>query len=69
MDRILDVCRTVVNVSGDVVAAVVLDRHVGGETSAAEQGVASRRREAQRARTGADVIVDTPAPVGAQERE
>lgn len=69
VDRILDMCRTVVNVSGDVVAAVVLDRHVGGETSAAEQQVASIQREAKRARTGADVIVDSPSPVGAQERE
>lgn len=59
VDRILDMCRTVVNVSGDVAAAVVLDRRVGGATTAEEQRAASEQREAERARTGADVIVDT----------
>lgn len=58
VDRILDMCRTVVNVSGDVVAAVVLDRRVGGTASAEEQNAASLVREEERARSGADVIVE-----------
>jgi Na+/H+-dicarboxylate symporter len=61
VDRILDMCRTVVNVTGDVVAAVVLDRRVGGETTAEEQRLASIERERERAATGADVLVEAPA--------
>lgn len=57
VDRILDMCRTAVNVSGDVVATVVLDRYVGAETSATEQQAASREREKTRARSGADVLI------------
>ncbi|MHC5211691.1 MAG: dicarboxylate/amino acid:cation symporter [Planctomycetota bacterium] len=61
VDRILDMSRTAVNVTGDIVAATVLDRFVGGATTADEQNEASQRREAERAQSGADVIVD-PLP-------
>jgi Na+/H+-dicarboxylate symporter len=58
VDRILDMCRTAINVAGDLVAALVLDRWVGGKVSAEEQRAAEAERERLRARTGEDVIAD-----------
>ena len=56
VDRILDMSRTAINVSGDLVAAKLMDRWVGGRTSATEQAAAEAQREAIRRETGQDVI-------------
>jgi Na+/H+-dicarboxylate symporter len=56
VDRVLDMCRTAINVCGDLVAAQLMDRWVGGKTSARQELRAEARRELERARTGADVI-------------
>lgn len=56
VDRILDMSRTAVNVTGDLVAARLLDLHHGGR-SAREQHDAEKRREATRSDTGADVLI------------
>ena len=65
VDRIVDMSRTAVNVTGDLVAAAVLDRIVGGKATAAEQQTSDEAHEEQRARTGDDVIVDEPPGPGA----
>lgn len=57
VDRILDMSRTAVNVTGDLVASVLLDRYAAGPTPAAEQLAQEAAREARRAETGADVII------------
>lgn len=58
VDRILDMSRTAINVCGDLVAAKLMDRWVGGKTTAEEQIAAERRREEIRTATGQDVISD-----------
>lgn len=58
VDRVLDMCRTAINVCGDLVAAQLMDRWVGGKTSARQELRAEAKRELERARTGADVITD-----------
>ena len=57
VDRILDMSRTAVNVAGDLVTCVVMDRWVGGTRSAAEEQQAATALERQRAATDSDVIV------------
>ncbi len=57
VDRILDMSRTAVNVTGDLVATVLLDRTVGGLQTADQQLAIERSHEAQRAVSGSDVIV------------
>ena len=64
VDRILDMSRTAVNVTGDLVAAVLLDRHAVGHSSAQVQLAAEAAREADRAESGGDVIIGGPEPVG-----
>jgi Na+/H+-dicarboxylate symporter len=58
VDRILDMSRTAINVCGDLVAAKLMDRWVGGKTTAEEQIAAEQRREEVRTATGQDVISD-----------
>jgi Na+/H+-dicarboxylate symporter len=58
VDRVLDMCRTAINVCGDLVAAQLMDRWVGGKTSARQELRAEAKRELERALTGADVITD-----------
>lgn len=58
VDRLLDMSRTAINVAGDLLACVVMDRRVGGPTSAPEQLDLRRDHEARRASTGEDVRVD-----------
>jgi len=60
VDRIIDMTRTAVNVTGDLVAAAVLDRAIGGELSAEDQLKREAEHEAQRQREGGDVLVDEP---------
>jgi Na+/H+-dicarboxylate symporter len=58
VDRILDMSRTAINVCGDLVAAKLMDRWVGGKTTAEEQAAAEVAREEVRATTGQDVITN-----------
>lgn len=58
VDRILDMCRTAINVCGDLVTAQLMDSWVGGKTSARQQLKAEAEREQVRARTGADVLTE-----------
>ena len=58
VDRILDMSRTAINVCGDLVAAKLMDRWVGGKTTAEEQAAEEVTREEVRAATGQDVITN-----------
>ncbi len=66
VDRLLDMCRTAINVAGDLTACVVMDRTVEGPTSAEQQHETRRVRESLRAESGQDVLVDTPEPQSAK---
>ena len=59
VDRILDMCRTAVNVSGDIVACSLMDRWIGSSKSAAEEFAEQREREDVRLKTGQDVLPET----------
>ena len=56
VDRILDMSRTAINVSGDLVAAKLMDRWVGSSASLAEERAEEAKLETQRRQTGEDVI-------------
>lgn len=58
VDRVLDMCRTVINVAGDLVACKIMDHWVGGEKSTAQQLADERKRERLRQKSGEDVIID-----------
>jgi len=58
VDRILDMSRTAVNVTGDLVAARVLDRGVRTGRTAGEEREREQRREITRKEHGTDVIID-----------
>jgi len=60
VDRILDMSRTAINVSGDIVAASLMDKWVGGPTPIEELAAAEQARERLRERTGQDVLVQGP---------
>jgi Na+/H+-dicarboxylate symporter len=57
VDRILDMSRTAVNVTGDLTACLVMDRWVGGERSAEEERRDEQAAQLERERTGADVVI------------
>ncbi len=57
VDRILDMSRTAVNVSGDLVTAKLMDKWVGGKADQKAEQEAERQREAIRADTGEDVLI------------
>lgn len=57
VDRILDMSRTVINVTGDLTACLVMDRWVGGKKTAAEELQEEAEREKLRLREGDDVIL------------
>ena len=59
VDRILDMSRTAVNVTGDLVASRILDLHVRTGRTAEEQREAELRQEEARSETGTDVLVET----------
>lgn len=59
VDRILDMSRTAVNVTGDLVTCVVMDKWVDGRKSANEEFIEVAKREAQRRVLGEDVIITT----------
>ncbi len=58
VDRILDMSRTAVNVAGDLVACVVMDRWVGSKKTMEEELSESEKRRRQRLVRGEDVILD-----------
>jgi len=57
VDRILDMCRTTINVTGDLVAAQVMDRWVGGTHPARLELAKDARHEEIRAETGQDTLI------------
>lgn len=61
VDRILDMCRTAVNVAGDIVACVVMDKWVGGENTLEEEKRKQRAFEKQRKNSEEDVIIKNPS--------
>jgi Na+/H+-dicarboxylate symporter len=56
VDRILDMSRTAINVSGDLVAAKMMDLWVGSTLSHSEELAAQQQREVIREETGEDVL-------------
>ncbi|NYT18728.1 MAG: dicarboxylate/amino acid:cation symporter [Methanosarcinales archaeon] len=59
VDRILDMCRTSVNVTGDLVTCVIMDKWVGGKKPAMQERFESSKRETERKVLGEDVIVNS----------
>ncbi|WMW22260.1 dicarboxylate/amino acid:cation symporter [Methanolobus mangrovi] len=59
VDRILDMSRTAVNVTGDLVTCVVMDKWVSGKKTANEEFIEVAKHEAQRRALGEDVIITT----------
>ena len=62
VDRILDMSRTAVNVSGDLVASVIMDRWVGAKTSLNDELKDEVLYESIREKTGEDVITSEQLP-------
>lgn len=58
MDSILDMSRTMLNVTGDLTACIVMDRLVGGKKSAEEAEIEEEKREKIRKETREDVVID-----------
>jgi Na+/H+-dicarboxylate symporter len=61
VDRILDMSRTAINVSGDLVATVLMDRWVGGPRTVQAEITAEQELEARREMTSADVVIERPS--------
>jgi Na+/H+-dicarboxylate symporter len=62
VDRVLDMSRTTLNVCGDLVASIVMDRWVGGPKPKNEEIETQAKLEKRRGRTGEDVVI-APAPL------
>ena len=62
VDRILDMSRTAINVSGDLVAAKLMDRWVGSKTSFKDEIIGQSMREGIRKETGEDVLTSDDIP-------
>jgi len=58
VDRILDMSRTAINVTGDLTACTVMDRWVGARLSAEEEAAREEKLQLRREATGEDVIVE-----------
>jgi Na+/H+-dicarboxylate symporter len=58
VDRILDMSRTAVNVTGDLTACLVMDRWVGGKRAAEEERADELKRNEKRDCDDEDVICD-----------
>lgn len=56
VDRILDMCRTAINVTGDLVAAKLMDRWVGAKASLKDELKAESLQQNIRLKTGVDVL-------------
>jgi Na+/H+-dicarboxylate symporter len=63
VDQVLERVRCVLNVTGDLVAAVVMDRMLPSAMSKAEEVREEARLEVLRAETGDDVIAEQAQPV------
>lgn len=61
LDRILEMFRTMLNVTGDLIACVVMDRSIQLKQSKAEEQAEAARIEETRAATGEDVVMAPPA--------
>lgn len=61
VDRILDMSRTAINVSGDLVAAMLMDRWVGSSTSFNDEITEEAMYEKIRKETGEDVLIPDQA--------
>ncbi|MDH5360580.1 MAG: dicarboxylate/amino acid:cation symporter [Gammaproteobacteria bacterium] len=57
VDRILDMCRTAINVSGDLVAAKLMDSWVGAKASLSDELIEEAMHETIREKTGEDVLL------------
>jgi Na+/H+-dicarboxylate symporter len=57
VDRILDMSRTTLNVTGDMVAGIILDRWMGARFTGLREIVEEKDREKERLQTGEDVII------------
>jgi Na+/H+-dicarboxylate symporter len=57
VDRILDMSRTAVNVMGDLVTCLVMDKWIGGKRTAREEVMEAEMEEKQKRDRGEDVIV------------
>ncbi|WP_438958080.1 dicarboxylate/amino acid:cation symporter [Porticoccus sp.] len=64
VDRILDMCRTAINVSGDLVTAKLMDQWVGGSLSHHAEQLKEQQQEIVRQQTGEDVLTTTGNPRG-----
>lgn len=60
VDRILDMSRTAVNVTGDLTASTLMNKIIKGKKTAEEQLMEEAQREEQRKLTGKDIIVKKP---------
>jgi len=58
VDRILDMSRTAVNVTGDLTACTVMDRLIGGRITADEQLQKEEELDRKRIETGEDTVED-----------
>ena len=59
VDRILDMCRTTINVAGDLVASRVMEEWVGGKNSVEDALSSQAKRESIRRREGEDTLIDS----------
>ncbi|MAZ69231.1 dicarboxylate/amino acid:cation symporter [Porticoccus sp.] len=59
VDRILDMCRTAINVSGDLVTAKLMDQWVGSNLSHHAERLKEQQQEIVREQTGEDVLTNT----------
>lgn len=59
VDRILDMSRTAINVTGDLTASTVMSRWVGGRMTPEKELAEATEREIEHILTGEDVIVNT----------
>jgi Na+/H+-dicarboxylate symporter len=64
VDRILELFRTATNVTGDLVASVVIDRFVSNPKTYAEEMSIQQQVEDEQEKTGEDVITKEIEPVG-----
>jgi Na+/H+-dicarboxylate symporter len=62
VDRILDMTRTAINVSGDLIAAKVMDRWVGARASLNDELISEAMHESIRLETGEDVLTTDQLP-------
>lgn len=58
VDRILDMSRTAINVGGDIVASILMDRWVGGPRTTKAEIAAEEELEKRRGVNGTDVVVE-----------